>query len=89
MAKSIHQSDYALLTGRLRAAREAAGLTQAEVSTALGRPQSFVSDMERGRRRLDVLQLRDICDLLGISWVEFVRALDAEMRRAARPRRRS
>lgn len=84
MAKSIHRSDYALLTARLRAAREAAGLTQAEVSEALGRPQSFVSDIENGRRRLDVLQLRDLCQLLGVPWVEFIRALDAEMRRAAR-----
>jgi transcriptional regulator with XRE-family HTH domain len=88
MAKSIHRSDYALLTRRLREAREVVGLTQVEVSAALCRPQSFVSDIENGRRRLDILQLRDLCQLLGVSWVDFLRALDAEMRRAARAKGR-
>ncbi len=36
--------------------REEAGLTQAELSRRLGKPQSFVSKYERGERRLDVAE---------------------------------
>lgn len=46
--KSIHKKDYAILLRQLRELRLAAGLTQVELSTALGRPQSYVSDVERG-----------------------------------------
>lgn len=35
------------------------GMTQAKCSAALGRPQSFMSDVERGVRRIDTVQLRD------------------------------
>ena len=35
-----------------------AGLTQAELSSLLNRPQSFVSKYERGQRRLDVVEFR-------------------------------
>ena len=49
-----------------------AGLTQAECSKALGRPQSFMSDIETGSRRLDIVQLRDLCKVLGVGLAELV-----------------
>ncbi|MCU1082906.1 helix-turn-helix domain-containing protein [Stenotrophomonas maltophilia] len=65
MAKSIHRKEYTALIGAVRDARIAAGLTQAQVSEQLGRSQSFISDVERGKRRLDVVELRDIAHLSG------------------------
>ena len=44
--------------------RVESGMTQAQCSAALGRPQSFMSDVERGVRRLDIVQLRDLCLVL-------------------------
>jgi transcriptional regulator with XRE-family HTH domain len=41
----------------LREAREAAGLTQAEVAARIERPQSFVSKCESGERRIDPTEL--------------------------------
>ncbi|WP_428557254.1 hypothetical protein [Pseudomonas edaphica] len=41
-------------------------MTQAQCSAALGRPQSFMSDVERGVRRLDTAELRDLCLVLRI-----------------------
>ena len=72
MRKSIHRAEYALLLELVRETRLAAGVTQEELSRNLGRPQSFVSDVERGTRRLDVLELRDICGHLAQPLVDFV-----------------
>lgn len=59
--KSIHRAEYQQLLVLLYEIREKAGLKQAELSALLGRPQSYVSDVERGTRRLDLLQLREYC----------------------------
>jgi transcriptional regulator with XRE-family HTH domain len=77
-AKSIHKSEYSILLRRLRALRTAAGLTQAELSTALQRPQSYISDVERGSRRLDLLQLQELCNACGQSLTEFVDEFEQE-----------
>jgi Helix-turn-helix domain len=52
----VHQ--YSVFLRRLREAREATGLTQAEVDRKLSRPQSFVSKCESGERRVDFIELR-------------------------------
>ncbi|MCC4588930.1 helix-turn-helix domain-containing protein [Xanthomonas sp. NCPPB 1067] len=70
--KSIHKDHYDLLLQQLREVRLSAGLTQAALSTALKRPQSYVSDVERGSRRMDLLQLRAFCNACGISLTKFV-----------------
>ncbi|GLK89991.1 hypothetical protein GCM10017655_30530 [Pseudomonas turukhanskensis] len=56
-----------------------AGLTQSEFAQALERPQSFASDIERGLRRLDLVQLRDICLALNIGLVDFVQRFENEL----------
>jgi len=77
--KSIHKSEYSILLRRLRALRTAAGLTQVDLSTALQRPQSYVSDVERGSRRMDLLQLRELCHACGQSLTEFVDEFEQEL----------
>ena len=49
----------------LRDLRLKAGMTQAELSERLGRPQSFVSKVERGERRIDLVELRELCEQVG------------------------
>jgi transcriptional regulator with XRE-family HTH domain len=63
----------------LRQVRLEAGLHQADLAKQLGRPQSFVSKYERGERRLDLLELLAICEVLGISLIDFVRRLEESM----------
>ena len=48
----------------LTEARDAAGLTQAELAKRLGRTQSLVSNYERGQRRIDLAELILICRAL-------------------------
>jgi transcriptional regulator with XRE-family HTH domain len=86
-AKSIHKSEYVVLLRRLRALRTAAGLTQVELSTALERPQSYVSDIELGSRRMDLLQLRELCNACGQSLTNFVDEFEQELGQV-RPNRR-
>ena len=73
----------------LRDARERAGLTQVDVSSAIGKSQTFLSDVERGVRRLDVIELWEICQAMGVDLTGFVARLEAELagRRSVRPGR--
>lgn len=60
----------------LRRVRMDAGLRQADLARKLRQPQSFVSKYESGERRIDVLELREICRVLGVSLTEFVRRME-------------
>lgn len=93
MPKTIHRPEYDALRRLLRQARVDAGVTQVELSRALQRSQSFVSDIERGVRRLDAIELRDVCRLLDQDFPDFLAELEREIAaldaaRAAVPRRR-
>ena len=63
MSKSIHSSEYKTVIKKLREAREAAGLTQTEAAEKLGKPQSYISKIERGERRIDIVELSSIAKL--------------------------
>lgn len=46
--------------------RHNVGLTQVALAKKLGRPQLFVSKLERGERRLDVIEFIDVARALSI-----------------------
>ncbi|WP_248914536.1 helix-turn-helix domain-containing protein [Pseudomonas moorei] len=73
MPKAIYRPEYETFLTLLKARRINAGLTQVECSTALGRPQSFMSDVERGVRRLDIIQMYDLCKVLRCDLVDLIR----------------
>ena len=68
------------LLSLLRELRMQAGLRQVDMARALGKPQAFVSYYESGARRLDLLELRQICGILGVSLVDFVRKLEKRLK---------
>ncbi len=72
MPKTIYKPEHAVLLTLLKKHRKAAGLTQVQCSKALGRPQSFMSDIESGTRRLDIVQLRDLCKVLGVGLQDLI-----------------
>jgi len=72
MPKTIFSKDQERLLKLLRDAREKAGVTQVELAAKLGVPQSFVSKVESGERRVDLIELQAICKAMGISLTEFV-----------------
>lgn len=67
MSGSTHTPRYRELLKALVEARKKVGLSQIELARRLKRPQSFVSKYERGERRLDVVELTDIAEELGLS----------------------
>lgn len=48
---------------RLKRARIEAGLAQQEVASKLGKPQSYISKIESGERRLDVLEIKKFANI--------------------------
>jgi transcriptional regulator with XRE-family HTH domain len=72
-------AEKVLLRGEIRAIREVAGLTQLELSTSLGKPQSYVSKIESGDRSVSLLEVRALCMGCGFSFIDFVQALDRKL----------
>jgi transcriptional regulator with XRE-family HTH domain len=56
MRKYIHSQEQVAFREVMQAARKRAGLTQQQLATRLGKPQSFVAKYENGERRIDVIQ---------------------------------
>ncbi len=61
----------------LRQVREEAGLKQSELAERLEVRQAWVSSYERGERRLDVLELRQVVVALGLDFLGFMARLEA------------
>ena len=61
MAKTIYRVEYRLVVDRLRSAREALGMSQATLAQRLGRNQQWVSLVESGSRRLDIIEFAEVC----------------------------
>ena len=76
MEKSIHSLSQRKLQRLLRQIRSGAGLRQEDLAQLLGKRQSFVSKYESGERRLDVLELRQICQAVGIPLADFASRLE-------------
>lgn len=83
----VQQKEYGEVGAVLANARERAGLTQQQLAKRLRKPQSFISNYERGQRRIDVLELLRIIEALDDNPVEIFRKILAE-RGGGKPQRR-
>jgi len=82
--KSIHRPEYPAVVGCLVAVRRAANLTQVELAARLRHSQGWVSAVERGDSRLDLLQVHDWCRVCGGPTMEGLgRMLDQALALAA------
>ena len=79
MTKSVFTDAYASLLRELVALRKRDRVTQVELSSRLGKPQSFISTIERGVRRLDILEFYAIARALGVdpatTYADLIKAL--------------
>jgi transcriptional regulator with XRE-family HTH domain len=76
MAKNIYSENNDLLLNLLHSIRIKAKLTQKELAILLNKPQSFISKYESGERRLDILELKQICNVIGLNLMDFVKILE-------------
>jgi len=66
----VETEHYKIVGACLAAARRRANVTQQELAARLKKPQSFVSEYERGQRRVDVVELIVISRALGVEPVD-------------------
>jgi len=65
MPKSTFTPAYKLLLTALIELRRQSGVTQVELSERLRKPQPFISNIERGVRRIDLIEFYAITRALG------------------------
>ena len=63
MPKTIRTNEYKQVVDRLKQARLDVGLTQKEVSEKIKKPQSYISKIEAGEQRIDVIELKEFASL--------------------------
>lgn len=88
MPKSIYRDEHRVLVDLLRDAREQAGITQGSVAEAFGWTQSTLSHVERGSRRIDLVEFTDYCRFIGADplalYAEFLSRSAKSTKRTAR-----
>ena len=68
-------AELTILGQLLVEARERAKLKQSDVAEKLGMPASYLSKIERGTRRVDVIELIQIAEAIGAEPADLVREL--------------
>jgi transcriptional regulator with XRE-family HTH domain len=74
--KSLYSAQQQHFLALLKAVRREAGLTQQQLAERLETIQSRITDYERGIRRMDLMELRQVCEAVGISLPEFVQRFE-------------
>lgn len=77
--KNIRLNQQKKLLVLLRGVRVETGLTQSELASRLGTDQTFISKYESGERRLDILELREVCQAIDIDFLTFIRKLEKDL----------
>ena len=63
MDKTIYTKSHRYMVKQLIKARKKVGLKQKDVAKRLDRTQSYISKIEAGQRRIDVVQLKDFAEI--------------------------
>ncbi len=77
MGRWVSSPSYRATVEVLVDARKAAGLTQRELAARLGRPYSMIANIERGERRIDVVEFIAVARALGIGELELMKRASA------------
>ena len=82
MEKSIRSEQYRRLIQLFRRMRENKGITQSDLAQLIGENQNFVSKVETLERRLDVIELRTMCEAIGVSFPHFIKEFEKSIANA-------
>lgn len=79
MPASVFTAAYGEFLKALREARTQTGVRQVDLAARVGKPQSFISKVEKGERRLDVVELIAILRALKVTPADFIERLDGRI----------
>ena len=79
--KSKLAEELKILGEVLVRARQRAGLKQSDVAARLALPASYLSKVENGTRRLDVIELIQIAEAMDADPAEIIQALERALRK--------
>jgi transcriptional regulator with XRE-family HTH domain len=85
MPKSLHSESQQIIAKALADQRRSKGLSQAQVARALGRHQPFIANIESGERRVDLVELLELADVIGLDLGLLISALIKRRRMKRRP----
>lgn len=77
--KSNYTEENAVFRDLIKELRTKSGMTQADLAKELALPQSFVSKYETGERRLDLVEIRAVCQALDTSLLSFVKQFESRL----------
>lgn len=77
--KTIYTKEYRILLRMLKSKRQQKRISQENMAKKIGVPQSFISKIESGERRIDVMELFHYCEVLGIEIIQFITDLIKEI----------
>lgn len=74
--KSVYTEGYRCVIKALIAARNSKGKTQQDIANILGKSQSYVAKYEVFERRIDIMELKLICDAINIDIHQIVEKMN-------------
>ncbi len=88
MTRSTQHPSYQAFLSFLRDERKSKGVTQVSLAEKLGNRQTFISKLENGERRLDVIELLEYLEAIGSDAATFVSQLKRQIKSTSKKRDR-
>ena len=73
MASSLHSGKYQIFREMIVKIRKDADITQVQLAKELSKPQSYISKIENGERRIDLTEFIEIASILKIDTQKFIK----------------